>query len=100
MIQSMTGYGRVDTDIFTIECRSVNHRYIDINIKTPSYLYYLEPQMRKLIKEEFVRGKISVTVTPSSHVTSSLNVNLPLARELQDAFNLFFVIHGPGLSFS
>jgi uncharacterized protein (TIGR00255 family) len=84
----MTGYGRIDTDIFTVQSRSVNHRYLDIHIKTPPYLYYLEPQIRNLIKDEFSRGKISVTITSSSNSSDSIRVNLLFARLLYDALRL------------
>ena len=86
MIQSMTGYGRIDTELFTIESRSVNHRYLDIYIKTPPYLHHIEPHIRSIIKEEFTRGKVSVTVTQSSNAANSLQVNEPLVAQLHDAF--------------
>ena len=45
MVRSMTGYGQgkvvVDDRKFTVEIRSVNHRYNDINIRIPRALNYL-----------------------------------------------------------
>ena len=46
MLKSMTGYGRgkfeVDGREYTVEIKTVNHRYNDISIKLPRYLNFLE----------------------------------------------------------
>ena len=51
MIRSMTGYGKqslnVDGREYQIEIKSVNHRYLDINIKMPKTLSYLEEAVKK-----------------------------------------------------
>ena len=64
MAQSMTGFARssVSTADFsvTIECRSVNSRYLDIQFRIPESLRSLESQMRSIIGQFIARGKIEV----------------------------------------
>ena len=66
MIRSMTGFG-AETLIrngksLTVEIRSVNHRYCEINIKLPKELYFLENGIRNQLKQKLLRGKIEVFV--------------------------------------
>ncbi|MFA9399406.1 MAG: YicC/YloC family endoribonuclease [Clostridiaceae bacterium] len=67
MINSMTGFGRGNFDTikrgFTVEIKSVNHRYLDINIRMPKSIISLESNIRKRIQEKVNRGKIDVFVT-------------------------------------
>ncbi|MGE5629347.1 MAG: YicC/YloC family endoribonuclease [Solirubrobacterales bacterium] len=67
MIKSMTGYGRGNIELtgrsYTIEIKSVNHRYCDLNIKMPKSLLPLEDRIRKVIQSRLNRGKIDVFVT-------------------------------------
>lgn len=70
MISSMTGYGRCEVleneRKVMVEISSVNHRYLDLNIKMPKPLMYLEDGLRKKIKEKVARGKVEVMVTYQS----------------------------------
>ena len=55
MIKSMTGFGRCeiceDNRKFTVEMKSVNHRYLDVNLKMPKKLNFFEAAIRNLLKE-------------------------------------------------
>ncbi len=66
-LQSMTGYGSgsaaFDGREFTVELKSVNHRFLDINIRMPRTLLFLEDALRKLIAQYIIRGHIEVSVT-------------------------------------
>lgn len=66
MLKSMTGYGRGRNEIngkeFTVEIKSVNHKYHDINVKIPKSISYLEEYIKKRINENITRGKIDVYV--------------------------------------
>ena len=66
MIKSMTGYGKAnlsqDNREYQIEIRSVNHRYLDISVKIPRVLGYLEEEIKKCISNKVKRGKIDVFV--------------------------------------
>jgi len=70
MIKSMTGFGRgnieQDGRSFTVEIKSVNHRYCDLNIKMPKILMSLEDRIRKAIQEKVSRGKVDVFITQNN----------------------------------
>ena len=67
MIKSMTGFGRCeiceDNRKFTVEMKSVNHRYLDVNLKMPKKLNFFEAAIRNLLKEYIQRGKVDVFIT-------------------------------------
>ncbi len=67
MIKSMTGFGRSEicdgNRKFTVEIKSVNHRYLDLNIKMPKKLNSFESAVRSLLKEYMERGKVDVYVS-------------------------------------
>ena len=67
MIKSMTGYGKStiekDKRNYQVEIKSVNHRYLDISIKMPRVLSYLEEEVKKEIAKKVKRGKIDVFIT-------------------------------------
>ena len=66
MLRSMTGYGHceyTDNDItFTVEIKTVNHRYSDIFLRIPKQISSLEEQVRSLINDRIHRGKIDVYI--------------------------------------
>lgn len=67
MIKSMTGFGRSEimdgNRKFTVEIKSVNHRYLDVNIKMPKKLNFFESAIRNLLKEYSERGKVDVFIS-------------------------------------
>lgn len=67
MINSMTGFGRAELMTerrkFTVEMKSVNHRYLDFNIKLPKKFAFFEAAARSVIKEYITRGKVDVFIT-------------------------------------
>lgn len=67
MIKSMTGFGRCEVceadRKFTVEMKSVNHRYLDVNLKMPKKLNYFESAIRGLLKEYIQRGKVDIFIT-------------------------------------
>ena len=62
----MTGYGRAeiqDADKkFTVEIKSVNHRYLDFNFRMPKKLSFFESSIRNLMKKYMQRGKVDVFI--------------------------------------
>ena len=67
MIRSMTGYGKQNLSVggreYQIEIKSVNHRYLDINVKIPKAISHLEETIKKEISNKIKRGKIDVFVS-------------------------------------
>ncbi len=91
MIRSMTGYGRAEgagTGIaLSVECRSVNHRHLDIALKLPRVISSLEADARRLVQSTIQRGRVDVSVALGPAGGASLNpisVNLGQAREYAD----------------
>ena len=80
MIRSMTGYGKqslnVDGREYQIEIKSVNHRYLDINIKMPKTLSYLEEAVKKEISEKIKRGKVDVFITYENNSKEGRNITI------------------------
>lgn len=62
MIRSMTGFAtraaKLDAGSFTLELRSVNHRFLDLQLKLPDEMRSLEPLLRETIMPHLVRGKV------------------------------------------
>lgn len=92
MIRSMTGYGRAEVSgprlTATVECRSVNHRHLDITLKLPRALVIHEPDARRLVQAVVQRGRVDVsaTLTPvGGDALGTLSVNTAQAREYEAA---------------
>ncbi len=69
MIQSMTGYGKGEATIgeysASAEIRSVNSRYLEVNVKLPQNLSTREIDVREMVRQRIYRGKLSVAVSVS-----------------------------------
>ena len=80
MIRSMTGYGKETLSTegreYQVEIKSVNHRYLDINIKMPKTLSYLEETIKKEISQKIKRGKIDVFITYENNSQEGKNVKI------------------------
>ena len=87
MIKSMTGFGRAELikkeRKITVELKSVNHRYLDLSIKMPRKLVFLEGAIRNLMKTYMQRGKVDVFITYEDYTLScgALKYNKELAGE-------------------
>ena len=87
MVKSMTGFGRCEVSEgdrkMTVEMKSVNHRYLDVNIKMPKKLNFFESAVRSLLKTYLQRGKVDLFITCEdlSEMKGSLKYNRELAAE-------------------
>lgn len=87
MIRSMTGFGRGKYEkegrFYTIEIKSVNHKYSDISIRMPRFLNGFEDKMRKKISENISRGKVDVFVNFENYSKqgNQIHFNIELAKE-------------------
>lgn len=88
MISSMTGYGRYEIQEnerkVLVEISSVNHRYLDLNIRMPRVLMHLEDEIRKILKEKVARGKVEVSLTYQS--TSKEDIDVVVNTALAEAY--------------
>lgn len=88
MVKSMTSFGRASSEegkkrIFTVEMKSVNSRYLDINIRMPKSILSLEEEIRKIISNSLSRGKVDVFINLKTYAEgdSVPKLNLKLAEE-------------------
>lgn len=87
MIKSMTGFGRCEvaegTRKITVEMKSVNHRYLDVNIKMPKKLNFFETAIRSELKNYIQRGKVDIFISYEDMAESNVCVkyNKELAAE-------------------
>ena len=87
MIKSMTGFGRNEVSEekrkITVEIKSVNHRYLDVNIKMPKKLSFFEAAIRTELKKYMQRGKVDVFIAYEDFTESNVCVkyNKELAAE-------------------
>ncbi len=82
MIQSMTGFGSAINNDVLVEIRSLNHRFIDIAIKMPSYMNKYEIDLRNIIKERFKRGRFDVFISILNHNVSQVKINKALVKNI------------------
>lgn len=92
-MKSMTGYGQAsqtnEAYELNIELKSVNNRFLDLQIRMPKELNPFEAQIRKIAKEKIQRGRVDVFInlTPlksgNKQVSVDWNLLQQLVRELQ-----------------
>ena len=86
MIKSMTGFGKYNDIMndreYQIEVKSVNHRYLDISVKLPRQLSYLEDIVKKEVSKNIKRGKIDIFITfnNNSQEGRELKIDKDLAK--------------------
>ena len=80
MIKSMTGYGKANISKnernYQVEIKSVNHRYLDINIKMPRAISYLEEDIKNCISNQIKRGKVDVFITFENNSSEGKNIKI------------------------
>lgn len=102
MIRSMTSFGRSSSDegkkrVFTIEMKSVNSRYLDVNIRMPKNIVSLEEEIRKMISNSLNRGKVDVFINIKNYNegcgTPKVDINLAQSyleclKEIEEKLNV------------
>ncbi|HKW91988.1 MAG TPA: YicC/YloC family endoribonuclease, partial [Methylomirabilota bacterium] len=88
----MTGYGRAEAAgirvVLSVECKSVNHRHLDVSLKLPRVLGGFESDARRLVQSAVQRGRVDVSTTMGpveGTVLNPLSVNVAQAKEYADA---------------
>lgn len=79
-MRSMTGYGRARQILhernITVELRSVNHRYLDVNVKAPRIYGFLEEAAKNAVGKLIARGKVDVFISIDSNSAGDVKVSL------------------------
>ena len=88
MIKSMTGYGRGNFEseqrAYLVEVKSVNHKYIDISVKLPRTINYLEENVKKQVQSQISRGKVEVFISFENN--SIKGKEIKINKELAEAY--------------
>lgn len=90
LIKSMTGFGRGEftqgTSTFSVDVRSVNHRYSDISVRMPRAMSVLEEKVREYVSERISRGKVDVYINYSTFgQNSQVKLDTNLAKAYMDS---------------
>ena len=86
MIKSMTGYGKSSLSLnsreYQVEIKTVNHKYIDTNIRIPRVISYLEEEVRKTIASKIKRGKVDISIGFENYSKegNDIRINTELAK--------------------
>lgn len=101
MAVSMTGFGRGeykdDNYYFLVECKTINHKYCDINVRLPRKISFLEDKVRNLVKDHVKRGRVDLYI--KLDLLGSEDVNLKfdealatqyvnMLKQIKDKFDL------------
>ena len=97
----MTGYAFRDFYVgdtyISTEIKTVNHRFLEVNVRLPGLLSSLELEIRNFINKHFVRGKVDVSVfIRVKELTSKIEPNVTIAKQYADS--LRSLIEGCGLN--
>ena len=93
MVKSMTGFGHAEAASekrkLTVEMKSVNNRYLDVNIRMPKKFSAFEAQIRNVLKEYVSRGKVDVFISEETFAEGAGEVvlNTALAKQYMAACN-------------
>lgn len=88
----MTGFGRSGVTEngkqFEVEIKTVNHRYLDINLRIPRTMGFLEDGLRQTIKQVLNRGRVEVfaNFSDASKEGTALVVNQPILESYLECF--------------
>ncbi|HEY0140556.1 MAG TPA: YicC/YloC family endoribonuclease [Thermoanaerobaculia bacterium] len=87
MITSMTGFGRASGALSaryfaTVTTKSVNHRFLELSVRLPEYMWDMEAPLRALASEFFSRGKVdlSVRIQRTQQPEYSVRINTQIAN--------------------
>jgi uncharacterized protein (TIGR00255 family) len=102
-ISSMTGFARVQVSVplggqdqlsYTLTVKSVNHRFLDLQFRLPSGLDALEMELRRVLKENLIRGHVDLTLSVDRSAQSKAGFNRELVAGYLTAFDAARREHG------
>jgi uncharacterized protein (TIGR00255 family) len=100
-IYSMTGFARVQVRVndqlsYSLSVKSVNHRFLDVQLRQPPGLDALEMELRRALKEQLVRGHIELTLSIDRAAQQATGYNRELVAGYLAAFAAAREEHGLG----
>lgn len=91
MILSMTGYASIESNtkngVLLVECRSVNHRYLEMQLKLDDNLRQFEVAARELVQAKLGRGKVDIrmSVMRESGAAASSQLNHAVLQQIAES---------------
>jgi len=89
MINGMTGFGRASAALSpryfaAVTAKSVNHRFLEVSVRLPEYLWEMETMLRAIASETFSRGKLdlSVRVQRTQQPEYNVRINTQIANKV------------------
>jgi uncharacterized protein (TIGR00255 family) len=80
MIKSMTGFASLtrddETATITVTVKSVNHRFLDLQLRVPPSLGGIESRIRSIVQERVTRGRVEVALSVQQRRVPALDVDL------------------------
>jgi len=100
-IYSMTGFARAQVRVhdqlsYTLSVKSVNHRFLDVQLRLPSGLDALEMELHKALKDNLVRGHVELTLSVDRSTQQTAGYNHELVAGFLSAFAAASREHGLG----
>ncbi len=98
-IYSMTGFARSQVRVndqlsYTLSVKTVNHRFLDVQLRLPSGLDALEMELRKAIKDNLIRGHVDLTLFIDRSTQQSAGYDRELVNSYLAAFAAAREEHG------
>ena len=102
-IASMTGFARVQARVslggeeqlsYTLTAKSVNHRFLDLQFRLPSGLDAVEMDLRRVLKENLIRGHVDLTLSVDRAAQAKAGYNRELIAGYLTAFDAARREHG------
>ena len=87
----MTGFARVAVDVnaqasYVLTLKSVNHRFLDLHLRLPSGLDALEMELRRVLKEQLLRGHVELMLAVDRNAAQTAGYNRALVASYVEAF--------------
>ncbi len=98
-MKSMTGYGRGaeqnENDTVAVELKTVNNRFLDINVRLPNELQAFEADIKRIITNRLSRGRVDVNLQLEREEVINYELNRPMIagylealRQIQEEFEI------------
>ena len=91
MIKSMTGFASLTRDdergALGVTIRSVNHRFLDLQLRLPPVIADLEPRLRAIVQKQLARGRVEISISLQlrQNAAPSIELNEEFAQALSGA---------------
>jgi uncharacterized protein (TIGR00255 family) len=87
----MTGFARVAAEVnaqvsYVLTLKSVNHRFLDLHLRLPSGLDALEMELRRVLKEQLLRGHVELMLAVDRNAAQTAGYNRALVASYVEAF--------------